>query len=176
MSRSSRRRRAPEEGRTGRKMPVMFARLSAAVTCLLLSINAGTQIDALSTQQVETKTNIHDVETTARKRTGRQSYLHKQSHGRLPDIATSQELRDLGVSLSLRRPGSNSFFRGWINWRTRAIDAIQHDLSLNLPYAADRSSFENLFFRLGVASDTGEMPSFSDPGARAGKSGHWHVT
>lgn len=175
MSCSYRRRRgAHEEGSTiGRKTSVIARLSAAAATCLLLSINVGTQIDALSIQtptaQVQTKTsNIHDVETTARKRTGRQSYLHKQSHGGLPDIATSQEIRDLGISLSLRRPGSNSFFKGWINWRTRVIDAIQHDLSKNLPHPADRSSFENLFFRLGVASDTGEMPSFSDAGARSG--------
>ena len=155
----------------------MVVRLSAAaaIWLLLLSINVGT-LDALSIRQVETKTNIHDVETKARKRTGRQSYLHKQSRGRLPDIATSQELMNLGESLSLRRPGSNSFYKGWVNWRTRAIGAIQHDLSQNLPHPADRSTFENLFFRLGVASDTGEMPSFGDAGARSGKSEPWPVT
>jgi hypothetical protein len=46
--------------------------------------------------------------------------------------------------------------------------SIRHELSENLPSPVDRERFENLAFRLGVAADKGEMPSFSDQGARSG--------
>ena len=48
------------------------------------------------------------------------------------------------------------------------LDSIRHDLYINLPHPADKSNFEQLFFKLGVASDTGRMPSFEDAGARSG--------
>ncbi|KAL7532517.1 hypothetical protein ACHAWF_004169 [Thalassiosira exigua] len=108
------------------------------------------------------------VETTARRRMGKKAFLQKQSRNKLPSILSPEELRDLGLSLSKRRRGSHSFHKGWIHWRTSALDAIRYHLSQNLPRPADKSEFENLFFRLGVASDVGEMPSFEEAGARSG--------
>mmetsp|Transcript_11081 Transcript_11081/g.27261 ORF Transcript_11081/g.27261 Transcript_11081/m.27261 type:complete len:429 (+) Transcript_11081:68-1354(+) len=108
------------------------------------------------------------VETTARKRMGKKSFLLKQSRDKLPPISTPAELHGLASSLSRRKRGSQSFYKGWIHWRAAALDAIRYDLSRNLPQEADTKNFENLFFRLGVASDVGRMPSFEDAGARSG--------
>ena len=107
------------------------------------------------------------VETTARKRIGKKSFINKERNDKLPPILSPNELHNLGVSLSKRIIGSHSFHKGWLNWRTCAIDAIRHDLSNNLPHPTNRTKFENLFFRLGVASDVGQMPSFEDAGARS---------
>lgn len=108
------------------------------------------------------------VETTARKRLGNKSFIQKKERGAIRSIASSQELQDLSSSLTQRKPGSLSYFKGWKHWCLLALESIRHDLSLNLPYPSDRAKFENLFFRLGVAADFGDMPSFSDPGARSG--------
>ena len=105
------------------------------------------------------------IETTARKRIGKKSFINKERNDKLPPILSPNELHNLGVSLSKRIIGSHSFHKGWLNWRTCAIDAIRHDLSNNLPHPTNRTKFENLFFRLGVASDVGQMPSFEDAGA-----------
>ena len=107
------------------------------------------------------------VETTARKRIGKKSFINKERNDKLPPILSPNELHTLGISLSKRIIGSHSFHKGWLNWRTCAIDAIRHDLSNNLPHPTNRTKFENLFFRLGVASDVGQMPSFEDAGARS---------
>ncbi|KAL9187362.1 hypothetical protein ACHAXT_001465 [Thalassiosira profunda] len=108
------------------------------------------------------------VDTTARKRAGKRSFLRRQSRDKLPPIATPDDLHNLACSLSQRKRGSHSFYKGWVHWRSAALDAIRHHLSANLPHPADEARFENLFFRLGVASDVGEMPSFEDAGARSG--------
>mmetsp|Transcript_41731 Transcript_41731/g.76264 ORF Transcript_41731/g.76264 Transcript_41731/m.76264 type:complete len:434 (-) Transcript_41731:86-1387(-) len=105
---------------------------------------------------------------TIQKRTGKQSFLQKQSNDKLQHIATPDELHKLGTSLSKRKPGSHGFYKGWIHWRTLALDSIRYNLSQNLPYPADKSQFESLFFHLGVAADVGQMPSFEDAGARSG--------
>ena len=107
------------------------------------------------------------VESTARKRIGKKSFINKERNDKLPPILTPNELHTLGTSLSKRIRGSHSFHKGWLNWRTCAIDAIRSDLSNNLPHPTNRTKFENLFFRLGVASDVGQMPSFEDAGARS---------
>lgn len=113
--------------------------------------------------------------TTVKKRSGRNSFLqklqHPESFKRLPkhnNVVTPEELHELGISLSKRKPGSNSFNRGWIQYRTAALDSIRYHLYNNLPHEADKSNFEELFFNLGVASDMGQMPSFEDAGARSG--------
>ena len=112
--------------------------------------------------------------STAQKRSGRNSFLQKQqqphSYKRTPKhiILSPDELHNLAISLSERRPGSKSFNRGWIQYRTAALDSIRYHLYTNLPHPADKANFEQLFFNLGVASDRGEMPSFEDAGARSG--------
>ena len=112
--------------------------------------------------------------STVQKRSGRNSFLQKQqqphSYKRTPkhNILSPDELHNLAISLSERRPGSKGFNRGWIQYRTAALDSIRYHLYTNLPHPADKANFEQLFFNLGVASDRGEMPSFEDAGARSG--------
>ncbi|CAJ1962729.1 unnamed protein product [Cylindrotheca closterium] len=108
------------------------------------------------------------VETTALKRLGKKSFIEKQDRGTLQEITSPGELKEIACSYSQRQPGSSSYFKGWQHWKMLAIESIRYDLSNNLPYQFDKAKFENLFFRLGVAADMGEMPSFSDPGARSG--------
>lgn len=108
------------------------------------------------------------VETTALKRLGKKSFIQKQDRGALQEITTPDELKEIASSYSQRQPGSSSYLKGWQHWKMLAIESIRYDLSCNLPCPADKTKFENLFFRLGVAADLGEMPSFSDPGARSG--------
>ena len=108
------------------------------------------------------------VETKARKRLGKKSFIQKKERGNLQKIASPEDLKELASSYAARKPGSNSYWKGWKHWCVLAIESIRYDLSGNLPYPADKAKFENLFFRLGVAADVGEMPSFSDAGARSG--------
>ena len=117
------------------------------------------------------------VESTARKRLGKKSYIQKLTNTtkkELPTIYTPNELHNLASSLSKRKPGSRSYNKGWLTWRTHAIDAIRHDLATIISdesttlVPANKTKFENLFFRLGVAADVGLMPSFDDAGARSG--------
>jgi len=141
----------------------MIAVIILLMMTLLLQLPHTT--DALSSTPIVTS----GVESTARKRIGKKSFINKQSINKLPTIYTPEELHNLGISFSKRQVGSKSYYRGWFNWKTAAIDSIRNELSINnLPYPANRTKFENLFFRLGVASDVGEMPSFQDPGARSG--------
>lgn len=112
--------------------------------------------------------------TTVPKRSGRSSFLQKlqqpESFKKPPkhNIFTPEELHNLAISLSKRKPGSHSFNRGWITYRIAALESIRFHLYHNLPHPADKSNFEQLFFNLGVASDVGQMPSFEDAGARSG--------
>lgn len=108
------------------------------------------------------------VESTARRRLGKKSFIRKQEENTLKKIATPDELNALASTFVNRTPGSNSFWKGWLTWRIQAIESIRYDLSQSLPHPTDKIKFENLFFRLGVAADMGEMPSFSDAGARSG--------
>lgn len=110
------------------------------------------------------------INTTARKKLGKKSFIEKQERGQLQtrDIPTSTELRTLATKNSAKKLGSSYYLKGWRHWRAMAIEAIRSDLSDNLPLPADKAKFENLFFRLGVAADKGIMPSFEDAGARSG--------
>ena len=108
------------------------------------------------------------VETSARKRLGKKSFLLKEEKGYLKKVATADELKQFLHSNSMRKPGSTYYRKAWIQWRGMAIDSIRYNLSRNLPTPSDKANFENLFFRLGVAADVGEMPSFTDAGARSG--------
>ncbi|GFH58856.1 hypothetical protein CTEN210_15332 [Chaetoceros tenuissimus] len=108
------------------------------------------------------------AEALPRKRLGKKSFIQKQERGEIQNIATPQELYDLAQKYSDRKPGSASYRRAWKHWCVEAISAIRYDLSQNLPYPADKSKFEHLFYNLGVAADNGVMPSFEDRSARSG--------
>ena len=108
------------------------------------------------------------IDTTARKKLGKKSFIEKQERGQVQQIPTSNDLINLAIKNSVKKLGSSYYLKGWRHWRTLAIESIRSDLSENLPHPADKAKFENLFFRLGVAADQGEMPSFSDAGARSG--------
>lgn len=108
------------------------------------------------------------LETTARKRLGKKSFIQKKEGGTIQEITSPEELKAIACSYHGRIPGSSNYFRGWQHWKTMAMESIRYDLSCHLPHPANKTQFENLFFRLGVAADVGEMPSFSDPGARSG--------
>mmetsp|Transcript_26190 Transcript_26190/g.39655 ORF Transcript_26190/g.39655 Transcript_26190/m.39655 type:complete len:397 (+) Transcript_26190:52-1242(+) len=110
----------------------------------------------------------YTVGTTTRKRLGSNSFIRKQERGKLRDVSSSNELKELASTFISRKRGSNNYYKAWKQWSCLALDSIRYDLSKNLPYPADRAKFENLFFRLGIAADVGQMPSFSDPGARSG--------
>jgi len=121
--------------------------------------------------------NAYTVGETERKRLGRNSFLLKQErrgnkhlHYNTDDdnIASPEELKALASTFQTRKAGSNSYWKGWKQWSTLALESIRQDLSHNLPHPASKSNFEKLFFRLGVAADCGEMPSFEDAGARSG--------
>jgi hypothetical protein len=109
------------------------------------------------------------IETIARKRLGKSSFIQNQGLGTLQkEIASSDDILDLARKSALRKYGSSNYRKAWHHWLHLATLSIRHDLSENLPSPVDRERFENLAFRLGVAADTGEMPSFSDAGARSG--------
>ena len=113
------------------------------------------------------QTEAFSVETTARKSLGKKSFIQKQERGLLKTASTPDEIKNLAMKYSSRNPGSKQYRKAWNHWLSLAVQAIQHDLSNNLPTPADKARFENLFFRLGVAADIGVMPSFSDPSARS---------
>jgi len=144
---------------------MIYKLLPATLVILQLVISRLSTSHAFSSP---TRATTGGVDTDARKRTGKKSFLQRQSRDNLPRVATLEELSALATSLSKRRRGSNSYYKGWIHWRTLALDAVRQDLSMNLPHAANISRFENLFFQLGVASDLGRMPSFEDADARSG--------
>ncbi|KAK1746305.1 hypothetical protein QTG54_002912 [Skeletonema marinoi] len=129
---------------------------------------------ALTTLQLHVFVTNGFSASTIQKRSGRNSFLqkHEQPHSykRTPkhNILSPDELHNLAISLSKRKPGSNGFNRGWIQYRTAALDSIRYHLYTNgLPHPAEKAKFEELFFNLGVAADRGKMPSFANAGARS---------
>ncbi|CAB9515117.1 expressed unknown protein [Seminavis robusta] len=84
------------------------------------------------------------------------------------DISSAQDLQDLANLNALRKPGSLKYTSSWRDWCARSLDASRYHLSQNLPHVPDPQGFGELFFNLGAAADTGEMPSFQDPGSRSG--------
>jgi len=107
------------------------------------------------------------IETTASRRLGKRSFIQKQETGRQQNIATPAELHDLALKNALKTPGSGYHRNAWKYWLVLSIETTRYDLSENLPSPVDKARFENLFFRLGVAADKGEMPSFRNAGARS---------
>jgi hypothetical protein len=79
-----------------------------------------------------------------------------------------EELWELTHKNRQRMQGSKNYLRAWRHWVTEATAAIREDLSMNLPYPVQADELVKLSFELGVAADKGSMPSFANPGARAG--------
>ena len=111
---------------------------------------------------------ISSIETVPRKRLGKKSFIQKQERGDANKVATPSEIQHLLLENIDRKPGSIAHLKSWKNWLRTSIDAIRDDLSKNLLNPIDKEEFERLFYRLGVAADTGKMPSFEDAGARSG--------
>lgn len=110
------------------------------------------------------------VKTTARKRLKKSSYVHRQDLGthQHVEMHSPEDLQELIQKCSRRQYGSANYRKGWQHFLHSSTNAVQRELAFNLPHPVHREEFENLAFRLGVAADTGEMPSFSDAGARSG--------
>mmetsp|Transcript_26635 Transcript_26635/g.37526 ORF Transcript_26635/g.37526 Transcript_26635/m.37526 type:complete len:434 (+) Transcript_26635:155-1456(+) len=83
-------------------------------------------------------------------------------------IPTADQLRDLSKAISVKKPYSTNFFKSWKHWSRLGVNRVRHELSENLPCPVDQEKSCDLQFQLGVAADMGSMPSFEDPGARAG--------
>lgn len=133
---------------------------SSTFVLLLIHTHFGLHVDALSN-------------TTPRKRLGKKSFIQKQEQGKYEhqsNVLSSDDLKELAFKYRHRTPGSVQYKKAWNNWSSKAIESIRYNLFMNLPYLPDKAAFEALFFNLGVAADEGRMPSFSDPGARAGYS------
>jgi hypothetical protein len=84
------------------------------------------------------------------------------------DVQTAEELRSFARTSSRKVPGSLSYNAAFRNWSKATIDLIRYKLSQNLPHPIDPDSSAALQRQLGVAADVGSMPSFRDPGSRAG--------
>lgn len=84
------------------------------------------------------------------------------------DIASPEEIQDFVLKTARKTPGSKAYDAVWRNWCTMSVGAIRFHLSQVMPHPADLNGFGELFYNLGTAADRGEMPSFADPGARAG--------
>lgn len=117
------------------------------------------------------ESHLNAFSSVPRKRLGKNSFIQKQEQGKYKvqsNVLIPDALQQLALKYRNRTPGSAQYKKAWNNWASKAIESIRHDLFMNLPYLPDRVAFEGLFFNLGVAADEGIMPSFSDPGARAG--------
>ena len=84
------------------------------------------------------------------------------------NVTSPQSLRELAKKSVWRQRGSQKYTKSWGHWTSLSIESIRFHLSQCLPYPVDRHGFEELWFQLGVAADTGERPSFSDAGSRSG--------
>ena len=92
----------------------------------------------------------------------------KENHHVIPSVLSSEQLLELARKNRGQIPGSKSYLRAWKHWVDEATASIREDLSVNLPYPVEADELAKLSFELGVAADKGCMPSFSNPGARAG--------
>lgn len=83
-------------------------------------------------------------------------------------IVSAGELQELARKSGLRQRGSKSYRKAWTHWKHLAVDSIRYELEALLPDPVNEVELESLSFSLGVAADTGEMPSFEAAGARSG--------
>ena len=86
-------------------------------------------------------------------------------------VETSQQIHDLAQKYSSKQRGSVNYRKAWRHWSRLAVDAIREELAEHhiAPMSEqDEANFQNLAYRLGVAADYGEMPSFENSGARTG--------
>jgi hypothetical protein len=82
--------------------------------------------------------------------------------------ATPQELREMALKNARRTVGSTKYIRSWRHWTDRCLASIRYHLGQNLDTPPDMEAFRSLWLNLGVAADTGDMPSFEDAGSRSG--------
>jgi hypothetical protein len=112
---------------------------------------------------------LSTIHTTARKRLKKSSYFHRHDLGsQSPPVSSPDELKELLQKTARRKYGSTKYRKRWRHFLQSSSNAIRQELSDKLPDPVDRQAHETLSFRLGVAADTGEMPSFADSGARSG--------
>eukprot|EP00980_Cylindrotheca_fusiformis_P012940 scaffold3236_cov66-Cylindrotheca_fusiformis.AAC.6 len=78
------------------------------------------------------------------------------------------ELQELAKKSGLRQRGSSRYRKAWTHWKHSAVDSIRQELERTLPHPVNQVELESLSFSLGVAADTGKMPSFEAAGARSG--------
>jgi hypothetical protein len=83
-------------------------------------------------------------------------------------VKTASELQKIVGKSALRQPGSKNYKRSWTHWLFPSVDSIRYELAQVLPDPVNEEELKDLSFSLGVAADTGEMPSFEEAGARAG--------
>ena len=131
---------------------------------------------------------------SAKKRLDKKSFLHKQataltrpdasastsSHGTL-STTHDDNITQLAAKSRRKVPGSAKYQKAWRHWSTLTLQAMRRALaqillsstttssaSASSSTVVDQASYQRLAFDLGVAADRGVMPSFANPGARAG--------
>ena len=88
-----------------------------------------------------------------------------------PTIDTSANRKALGAiafAASLKKPGSTRYMGDWRRYSELGVESIRSYLSTHLPHPVDEDATTALTAALGKAVDEGTMPSFEEPGARAG--------
>jgi hypothetical protein len=83
-------------------------------------------------------------------------------------VKSAAELQQLAEKSRLQQRGSKSYRKAWTHWKHLTVDSIRYELEKILPDPVNEGELEFLSFSLGVAADTGEMPSFEAAGARSG--------
>lgn len=125
---------------------------------------------------------------SAMKRLDKKSFLYKQAttltrpddsapaslHGTLSSTTHDDNITQLAAKSRRKVPGSAQYQKAWRHWSTLTLHAMRRALaqlllsSTSTSTVVDQASYQRLAFDLGVAADRGVMPSFTNPGARAG--------
>ena len=82
--------------------------------------------------------------------------------------AYRKSLATIAFTASLKKTGSTRYLADWRRYSELGVKAIRDHLSTNLPHPVDEDATTALTAALGKAVDEGSMPSFEEPGARAG--------
>jgi hypothetical protein len=83
-------------------------------------------------------------------------------------LASSEELRQIAHKSARKIPFSQSSLKTWRLWSETFLQHIRSDLLLQLAVPVNHTALRDLSSSLGIAADTGFMPSFADESARAG--------
>jgi len=103
-----------------------------------------------------------------RKPLGKKSYIRKKNNGNVETVSSAETLISMAKRNAFRTKGSINEIKGWRHWSGLTMDSVRYQLSQHLPHPVDQEGFEKLWFQLGIAADKGQMPSFENPGSRAG--------